>query len=79
VPRGPSGEKRPADTHAAAIKVARIAVGEDRDDIPTPESEGKDPAAVSLGRKGGEARAKGLTAKRRKEIAAKAARSRWSK
>jgi hypothetical protein len=79
MPRGPKGEKRPADVIGAAIMVGRIATGEIEDDIPTPESEGKDPAAVALGRKGGAARAKGLSPKRRKEIAAKAAKSRWSK
>jgi hypothetical protein len=44
---------------------------------PDPESEGKDPAAVALGRKGGKARAAGLSAKRRKEIAKIAAKKRW--
>lgn len=43
----------------------------------------KNPAAVALGRlgglKGGEARAKRLSPRRRKEIAKKAALSRWSK
>lgn len=43
----------------------------------------KNPAAVALGRlgglKGGKARAKKLSAKRRKEIAQKAAQSRWAK
>jgi hypothetical protein len=34
-------------------------------------------AAVALGRKGGHARAEGLSKKRRKEIARKAARTRW--
>lgn len=46
-------------------------------------SEGKDPLAVELGRrgglKGGKARAMKLSAKRRREIAKKAARIRWSK
>jgi hypothetical protein len=41
----------------------------------------KDPAAVALGRKGGQkggrARAKSLSAKKRTAIARKAARSRW--
>jgi hypothetical protein len=60
-----------------AVHVMRIATGQIEDDIPTPESEGKDPAAVALGRKGGEARAKGLSKKRRQEIAEKAARARW--
>jgi hypothetical protein len=39
----------------------------------------KNEAAVSLGRQGGIARAKKLTAKRRKEIASKAAAARWAK
>jgi hypothetical protein len=39
----------------------------------------KDPAAVSLGRKGGNARSKKLTPARRKEIASKAAQARWKK
>jgi hypothetical protein len=43
----------------------------------TPEEQGKDPAAVALGRRGGAARAKSMTAKKRKEIAEKAARARW--
>jgi hypothetical protein len=55
-----------------------IATGQEPEDCrPSPESEGKDPAAVALGRKGGQARAKGLSKKRRKEIAEKAAKSRW--
>ena len=39
--------------------------------------DGKNAAAVALGRMGGKARAKGMSAKRRKEIAKKAAASRW--
>jgi hypothetical protein len=77
MPRGPKGESRPADTHVAAIKVARIAVGEVEDEVSTPESEGKNPAAVALGRMGGKARAEVMTAKKRKEIAKKAAKARW--
>jgi hypothetical protein len=78
MPRGPRGERRPADVIGAAVKVMRIATGEEPEDYgPTPESEGKDPAAVALGRKGGKARAEGLSRKRRKEIAQKAARTRW--
>ena len=46
-------------------------------------NDGKDPAAVALGRKGGlkggKARAAKLSAKRRSEIAKKAARARWEK
>ena len=61
----------------AAVKVMRIATGEETEDYDTPESEGKDPAAVALGRKGGEARAAALGKRKRIEIAIKAAKSRW--
>jgi hypothetical protein len=77
MPTGPKGERRPADTHAAAVMVAKIATGEIADDVPTPESEGKDPAAVALGRKGGMARAEALGKRRRKAIAKAAAEKRW--
>jgi hypothetical protein len=77
MPRGPKGEKRPADVIGAAIMVAKIATGEIEDIPPTPESEGKDPAAVAFGRKGGKARAAGMSARKRKEIAKKAAKARW--
>ncbi len=76
VPRGPKGQRRPRDVIGNAVHVMRIATGEVQEDIPNPES-GKDPAAVALGRKGGKARAEGMSAKRRKEIARKAAQSRW--
>jgi hypothetical protein len=77
VPRGPKGEKRPADVIGNAVRVMRIATGEI--DESTPPDDGKDPAAVALGRKGGKARAGAMSAKRRKEIAKKAAAKRWSK
>ncbi len=38
----------------------------------------KDPSAVALGRKGGKARTEKLSPERRKEIARKAAKARWS-
>ena len=74
MPRGPKGEKRPADINARAVMIAKIATGE-IEDITT--DEGKNAAAVALGRMGGKARAAGMSAKRRKEIARKAAKSRW--
>lgn len=77
MPRGPKGEKRPADVNARAVMIARIATGEIEDVQPTPEAEGKDPAAVALGRKGGQARAAALGKRKRAEIARKAAKSRW--
>jgi hypothetical protein len=77
MPRGPKGEKRPADTVQSAIMVGRIATGEIDESAKT--TDGKNAAAVSLGRLGGKARAKGMSAKRRKEIAKKAAAERWTK
>ena len=74
MPKGPRGEKRPADAIGAAIKVARIATGEVEDEV---TDEGKNKAAQELGRLGGQARAKKLSKKRRSEIAKKAAARRW--
>lgn len=62
MPRGPKGQKRPADVTGNAVHVARIE---------------KDPAAVALGRRGGKARAEALSKRRRKEIARQAAETRW--
>jgi hypothetical protein len=76
MPRGSKGEKRPADVIGAAVMIGKIATGE-IDDLTT--DEGKNAAAVALGRMGGKARAENMSAKRRKEIAKKAAASRWRK
>ncbi len=75
MPKGPKGEKRPADVIGNAVKIAQIATGEIEDDA---EDDGKDPAAKALGSKGGKARAKKLTPEQRSEIAKKAAKKRWS-
>ena len=72
MPKGPKGEKRPADAVGAAVMVAKIATGE----IEEPD-DGKNKAAVELGRKGGQARAKKMSPERRAEIARKAAQKRW--
>jgi len=73
--------KRPRDVNALARQIVDEATGEkepatDRDD-------GKDPAAVELGRRGGlrggKARAEKLSARKRSEIAKKAAQARWGK
>jgi hypothetical protein len=74
VPRGPKGEKRPADAIGNAIMIAKIATGE-IEDLTT--DDGKNAAAVALGRMGGKARAEGLSAKKRSEIASHAAKKRW--
>lgn len=77
MPRGPKGEKRPADVIGAAIAVAKIATGE-IEEAPPPD-DGKDPAAVALGRRGGKARAEAVSAARRSEIAKAGAQKRWAK
>ncbi len=76
MPKGPKGEKRPADAVGAAVMVAKIATGEIEDEL---TDDGKNKAAVELGRKGGRARAKKLSKKRRANIARDAAKARWSK
>ena len=77
MPKGPKGEHRPADVIGAAVKVMRIATGEE-EDAPPPDN-GKDPAAVSMGKRGGKARAAAMTPERRAEIAKKAAAGRWKR
>lgn len=72
MPKGPKGEKRPADVNARAVMVGKIATGEATENT-------KNTAAQELGRKGGVARAKKLGSKRRSEIAKKAAAQRWAK
>ncbi|RJF86649.1 RNA-binding protein [Oleomonas cavernae] len=75
MPKGPKGEKRPADVIGAAIMVAKIATGE-IEEAP-PKDDGKDPAAKALGAKGGKRRAETMSPERRTEIAKKAAEGRW--
>jgi hypothetical protein len=77
MPRGPKGEKRHADVNRNAVLIAKIATGEAAEDVPTPESEGKNAAAVALGRMGGKARAASISPRRRKQIARQAAEKRW--
>lgn len=76
MPRGPQDQRRAADVIGSAVMVAKIATGE-LEDVTT--DDGKNAAAVALGRMGGKARAAGLTKKRRQEIAKKAAEKRWEK
>jgi len=71
MPRGPHGQQRPADTNACAVMVARIATGEI-----------EDTKSVASGRRksgmaGGKARAEKLGTKERREIAERAAATRW--
>jgi len=72
MPRGPKGEKRPADVIGAAIRVAKIATGELEDErLPVPKR-------AAGGKIGGKARAGKLSAEQRREIARKGASARWS-
>lgn len=73
MPKGPKGEKRPADVIGAAVMVARIATGEIED------TKGKSPNRAKGGQKGGANRAKSLSPEKRQEIAKKGASSRWGK
>jgi hypothetical protein len=76
-------KNRPRDPLQLAKLIGDIATGQRSDVAETPEDQGKNPAAVALGRlgglKGGQARAQKLSAKRRVEIARKAAKARYSK
>lgn len=71
--------KRPTDLNQLAASIVGDATNEEK---PEPVDDGKDPAAVALGRrgglKGGKARAAKLTAEQRSEIARKAATARWA-
>ena len=71
MPRGPNGEKRPADVNAAAVMVARIATGEAEENCP------KVPGRRKSGVAGAAARTRTLSAEERKAIATKAAQRRW--
>ena len=77
MPTGPKGQKRPADVIGKAVKAIRIATGEQQQTLGA--DDGKDPAAKSLGARGGRARAKALSPRQRAEIAQVAARARWNK
>ena len=76
MPRGPQDQKRPADVIGNAVKVMRIATGEEEEEF---DDDGKDPAAKALGAKGGKARASKLTAEQRSAIARKGAAARWER
>lgn len=73
MPRGPKGEKRPADVIGNAVHVMRIATGEAEDAAESP--------AAALGRrggiKGGKARAAKMTPDQRRAAAKKAVEARW--
>ena len=71
MPKGPQGQKRPADAIGTAVMVGRIATGEIVEEL-KPKS-----GRAKSGKAGALARAKSLSSNERSEIAAKAARARW--
>jgi hypothetical protein len=74
MPKGPNGQKRPADAIGLAVMIGKIATGEvedTRDDVSS--------AAAQMGKLGGKARAAAMTPERRAEIAKMAAAKRWNK
>ncbi len=78
-------QKRPRDINLRAASTVALVTGEAEEAAPevkesieaTPEE--RHAAAVTLGRKGGQVRAKKLTPEQRKEIARKAAEKRWER
>ena len=86
MPKRSSNKKRPRDVNQLAKTIVDEATGDAPDEqaAETPaDDDGKNPAAVALGRlgglKGGKARAEKLTAKERSDIARAAATKRWAK
>ena len=77
MPKGPQGQKRPADVIGNAVHVMRIATGEEEDKLPETS------AAAEMGRrgglKGGKVRMQKLAKSGRVKLAKKAARARWDK
>ena len=73
MPKGPQGQKRPADVIGSAVHIAKIATGEIEDTTL------KQPAKRKSGLAGADARKKKLTAKERSEIAKLAAEKRWKR
>ncbi|MEM9148766.1 MAG: RNA-binding protein [Pseudomonadota bacterium] len=71
MPKGPQGQKRPADVIGNAVMVAKIATGEIED------TKYKQPAKVKSGKAGAVARVENTTPEERSEIAKKAASGRW--
>lgn len=72
MPKGPKGEKRPADVIGCAMHVAEIATGEIED------TKLSYPAKRNSGLAGSKARSKTLSKSERSDIAKKAAIARWS-
>lgn len=73
MPKGPNGQKRPADAIGLAVMIGKIATGEIEDDVDATKLK------EIRGSAGGVARKSALSPARRKEIASTAAKRRWLK
>lgn len=73
MPRGPNGERRPADTIGCAVEIARIATGEQENTMYA------SPKRRNSGLAGAKARNEKMGAEQRQEIARCAADARWRK
>lgn len=72
MPKGPQGQKRPADLVACAVKVMQIATGEAEEELQQPSGK------VRSGIAGAKARSNLLSKEQRSAVAKKAAASRWA-
>lgn len=71
MPRGPQGQKRPADVIGCAVQVGRLSVGIETEELREPSGR------VRSGHAGAKARAESMSKEERREIARKAAEARW--
>lgn len=71
MPKGPQGQRRPADVIGCAVTVAKIATGEMK------ETHASTSGRVRSGKAGAKARAEKLTGEERTAVAKKAAARRW--
>ncbi len=75
-------KKRSQDLNKRAASTVAFATGQEEEkveEVAEPTEEERHDAAVTLGRKGGQSRAKNLSPEKRSEIAKKAAQTRWAK
>ena len=77
MPKGPQGQWRPAGAGALAAHVCKIATGEIEETYDPPKRNDHGRASRQAS-KAGKARSRALTSERRSEIAARAAKARWT-
>jgi len=71
MPKGPRGERRPADLVGAAVMVGRLSVGLETENTKQPSGR------VRSGHAGAKARAENMSKEERSAVAKKAAAARW--